>query len=454
LSLARPSAILLTGTLLFVTLPAPGISAPKKRPPGPLLISGATLIDGTGAPPVPGSFVMIQDGKFTEVSTMARRRGMMTLSRNVKVVDASGKWILPGLIDAHVHLDSRQDAKRMVRWGVTAARWMTEDVAESRKRAAKSKGARESPDLFPSAPIFTAPGGWWSSEPRDRHLNRFPKTPEEAREAVRAAGQLGSAEIKIMDDDMDWCRDPLPRLPKIAADVRSALIGEARHLGLRVAVHAPRLGDAREAIRDGATVLAHGVLDEPIDAETVRAIKSGRIYYVATLDIYDFLADPRGFLGRALSDSRIRESLPKKTLALYRSGSYFDTYRERYPNSKFVADHLKTAYDNLRELHNAGAEVALGTDMWAFPGAGMHLELEDFVAAGLGPLEAIRAATLVSARSLGIEGERGSIEIGKRADFLLLENDPLRDVRNTRSIESVYKGGRLAWSRYKTRAGE
>jgi imidazolonepropionase-like amidohydrolase len=449
LNFARPSGILLTAALLIPTFPAAGISVPRKGPPGPLLITGATLIDGTGAPPVPGSFVMIQDGKFTEVSTMERRRGMMTLARTVKVLDGSGKWIVPGFIDAHVHLDSIGDAKRMIRWGVTAARWMAEDVAASRKRALASRRGSQSPDLFPAAPIFTAPGGWWSSQSPDRHLNRFPKSADEAREAVRKAKELGSAEIKIMDDDMGWCRDPLPRLPQIQSDVFSALITEARQLGLRVAVHAPRLKDARDAVRNGATLLAHGVLDEPVDEETVSAMKSGRVFFVPTLDIYDFLANPRTFVERALSDRRIRDSLAKKTLELYRSEAYFDTYRRRYPNSKFVADHLKPAYENVRRLHAAGADVALGTDMWAFPGAGVHLELEDLVSAGLGPIEAIHAATLVSARSLGIESERGSIESGKRADFVLLENDPLNDVRNTRSIDSVYKGGRLAWSRYR-----
>ena len=447
---ARLAAILLFP--VFAAFAAEG--ALPKRKPGPLVITGATLIDGTGAPPVPDSWILIQDGKFTEVSTAQRWRGMMTLARNVKVMDGSGKWILPGFVDAHVHVDSRGDAKRMIRWGVTAARWMAEDVEKSRKRALSSRSSLESPDLFPASPIFTAPGGWWSSQGPDRRLNRFPTTPEEARESVRAAKRLGSAEIKIMDDDMGWCRDPLARLPQIRPDVLAALIAEAGELGLRVAVHAPQLKDAREAARLGATVLAHGILDEPIDAETAALLQARRIFFVPTLDIYDFLADPRAFVERALGDSRIRESLSKQTLALYRSDAYFDTYRKRYPNSKFVADHLRTAYENVGRVRSAGGEVALGTDMWAFPGAGLHLELEDFVGAGFDPVGAIRAATLASAKSLGVDGERGSIESGKRADFVLLENDPLRDIRNTRSIEKVYKGGRLAWSRYKTQVSD
>ncbi|MGH9442938.1 MAG: amidohydrolase family protein [Thermoanaerobaculia bacterium] len=448
MSLARFGAILLAPALAAIAVSSLEGSLPKRKVPSPLLVTGATLIDGTGAPPVADSWVLIQDGRFSEISTVQRRRGMMTLARNVKVVDGSGKWILPGFVDAHVHLDSRSDGKRMIRWGVTAARWMSEDVERSRKGALASRKSLQSPDLFPASPIFTAPGGWWSAEGPDRNLNRFPSSAAEAREAVRTARRLGSSEIKIMDDDMGWCRDPLPRLPQIRPEVFAALIREARQLGLRVAVHAPRLTDARDAVRAGATVLAHGILDEPLDADTARAMTTAGIFYVPTLDIYDFLADPRGFMDRALADARIRESLSKATLKLYRSDAYFATYRERYPNSGFVSTHLKTAYDNVARARAAGVQIALGTDMWAFPGAGVHLELEDLVAAGFAPLEAIRAATLASARSLGIEGERGSIQDGKRADFVLLENDPLRDVRNSRSIERVYKGGRLAWSRY------
>ena len=445
--------LVLSAPLLALALPAVGLSVSRRKPPGPLLVRGATLIDGTGSPPVPASFVLIQDGRFTEVSTVPRRRGTMTLSRNVKVIDGEGKWIVPGFVDAHVHVDSAADEKRMIRWGITAVRWMAEDVAASQKEAAKSRKTGMSPDLFPAAPIFTAPGGWWAGEKPDRNLNRMPQNPDAARAAVRKAKALGTAEIKIMNDDMGWCRDPLPRLSQISPDVFSALVSEARTLGLRVSVHAPRLNDARSAVRAGATVLAHGVLDEPIDEATIAAMKAGGVFYVPTLDIYDFLADPNAFIGRALSDRRIRESLPRKTLDLYSSPAYFETYRRRYPNSSFVADHRKVADDNVARLQAAGVPVALGTDMWAFPGAGVHLELEDLVSAGLSPLDAIHAATLVSARSLGVEGERGSIEPGKRADFVLLENDPVNDVRNTRSIESVYKGGRLAWSRYKTGAG-
>jgi imidazolonepropionase-like amidohydrolase len=410
-----------------------------------IVLTGGTLIDGTGNPPVPDSRIVIRDETFMEVGPASGS----PLPRHSLVVDTTGKWIIPGFVDAHVHVESKADPKTMIRWGVTSARLMAEDVVKARKSAQQSRSLLHSPDFFPAAPIFTVPGGWWSEEPPDRHLDRFPQTPEAARTAVARARELGSSEIKIMDDDMAWCRDPLPRLPRIDPAVFSALVSEARRSGLRVSVHAPEEKDARQAVTAGATLLAHGVLDEQIDPEMTSQMKARGIFYVPTLDIFDFLADPREFVERALADRRISASLPKKTLARYRSEAYLETYARRYPNREFVAAHLRLLYASARSLKEAGVPVALGTDMWAFPGAGVHLELEDFVTAGFSPLEAIRAATLVSAQSLAEESRRGTIEVGRLADFIILENDPLTDIRNTRSIESVYKHGRLAWSRFR-----
>ncbi|HET9793744.1 MAG TPA: amidohydrolase family protein, partial [Thermoanaerobaculia bacterium] len=425
-----------------------------KPKPKAVLITGATLVDGTGAAPVAASWVLVRDGRFADVSTVADRRGRPALPKDVRVIEGAGKWIVPGFVDAHVHVESAADTKAMIRWGVTSARLMAEGARAAAHLGEHSRSRHHTPELFPAAPIFTAKSGWWSEEPPDPDLDRFPADAAAAKTAVFLARSLGSREIKVMDDDMGWCRDPLPKLPKIPAEVRSALIAEARRLGLRVSVHAPDLADASDAVADGATVLAHGIVDAPVTDDLVRRMREAHVFYVPTLDIFDFLADPRAFMARVLSDSRIRESLPKATLVRYASDAYFETYRRRYPNAAFVSRQLPVLSANAAKLKAAGVDVALGTDMWAFPGAGLHIELEDFVRAGWTPLEAIRAATLVSARSLGADADRGTIETGKRADFVILENDPLRDIRNTRSIERVFKAGRVAWSRYKTERAE
>jgi imidazolonepropionase-like amidohydrolase len=360
-----------------------------------------------------------------------------------EVITADGKWIIPGLIDAHVHAESDDGLKTMLNWGVTSVRLMAEDVAAAQKLARESVGRRDIPDVFPAAPIFTARSGWWDQgEPADSSLNRFPSSTEEARRSVRKAKTLGSREIKLMLDDMSWCRDPKPPLPQMKPEVAEALIDEARRQGLRATVHAPRLADAKEAIADGATALAHGVL-APIDAATIAVMKKRPVFYIPTMDIFEFLGDTRAFVDRVLSDPAVTEpsGLPKETIARYRSPEYSDGYRRRYPNFENVKRSLPALRENLRRLHGAGVPIALGTDMWAFPGLGVSIEMDLYVEAGFSPLEALRSATLSSARSLGIERDRGTLAAGKRADFLVLSEDPLRDVRNVRKISEIYKNG-------------
>ncbi|HEY6930523.1 MAG TPA: amidohydrolase family protein [Thermoanaerobaculia bacterium] len=402
---------------------------------------GATLIDGTGGPIRRNALVLVSDGRIVSVGE-ATSEAIAALPKGATVIDVSGKWIIPGLIDAHVHAESDDDLKAMLRWGVTSVRLMAEDVAAAQKLAAESRTRADIPEVFPAAPIFTAKGGWWDQgEPADSHLNRFPATPQESREAVSKAKAMGSREIKLMLDDMAWCRSPRPALPRMAPDIAKALITEAVGQGLRAVVHAPNLGDAKEAISDGATALAHGVL-EPIDANTVAIMKARPVFYIPTMDIFEFLADTRAFMEEVLSDPLAVRGLPRETVTRYRSAAYSQGYRERYPNFASVSKRLPALRENLRRLDEAGVPVALGTDMWAFPGLGVSIEMGCYIRSGISPLEAIRMATRNSARSLGIETDRGTLEPGKRADLLVLDADPLARVENVRAIHAVYKEGR------------
>jgi imidazolonepropionase-like amidohydrolase len=402
---------------------------------------GAALIDGTGSPPIRNSLLVVSDGRIASVG-QATPEALAALPAGTSVLSTEGKWILPGLIDAHVHAESDQDLKTMLRWGVTSVRLMAEDVAAA-QRLARASGARtDIPEVFPAAPIFTAKGGWWDEgQPADSNLNRFPGTPAQARAAVQTAASLGSSEIKLMLDDMAWCRAPKPSLPKLTPEVVGALIAEARASGLRAIVHAPGLADARTAIAAGATALAHGVL-ESIDDQTIAVMKSRPVFYIPTMDIFEFLADTRRFIDRVFADEAVTRRLPEELVRRYRSRAYSDGYRERYPNFDSVARSLPALSENLRRLHAAGVPVALGTDMWAFPGLGVSIEMDLYVQAGLSPLEAIRCATQTAARCLDIDRDRGTLQSGKRADFLILSEDPVRDVKAVRHIAAAYKNGK------------
>lgn len=403
---------------------------------------GATLVDGTGAAPRENALLVVEDGRIRSVGPSGPA-ALAALPVGAEVRDVSGKWIVPGLIDAHVHAESDEDLKRMLRWGVTSVRLMAEDVRIASALAKASSKSDAIPDVFPAVPIFTAPGGWWDQgEPPDASLDRTPSDPESARRAVRTARDVGSREIKLMLDDMGWCRDPAARLPRMKPGVARALLSHAATLGMRSAVHAPNLADARAAIDGGATLLAHGVLDRFDDA-TMGTMKKRPVYYVPTMDVFEFLADTRAFVDGVLADPIVTRpgGLSAETVSRYRSKEYSDGYRRRYPNFDNVRRKLPALRENLRRLHAAGVPVALGTDMWAFPGLGASIELDLFVKAGLSPLEALRAATQTSARSLGIAEDRGTLERGKRADFLVLSGDPIGDVRNVRRIVDVYKRG-------------
>src|SRR5262249_10276936 len=164
---------------------------------------GATLIDGTGAPPIPNSLLVVEGERIVSVG-VATPEAMAKLPSGAQVVAADGKWIVPGLIDAHVHAESDADLRTMLHWGITSVRLMAEDAEASQKLAAASRTRPDVPEVFPAAPIFTVRGGWWDQgQPPDRNLNRFPSTPEEARGSVRSARALGSREIKVMLDDME-----------------------------------------------------------------------------------------------------------------------------------------------------------------------------------------------------------------------------------------------------------
>jgi imidazolonepropionase-like amidohydrolase len=403
---------------------------------------GATLIDGTGAPPVPNSLLVVSGEKIVSAGR-ATPEAVAALPPGTRVVDLAGKWVMPGLVDAHVHADSDADLQTMLHWGITTVRLMEEDTAKAVDISARSHTRSDVPDVLAAAPIFTTKGGWWDQgQPPDRNLNRFPATPDEARAAVRKARALGTREIKVMLDDMAWCRAPKTPLPKVSRPVLEALLGEAQDLGILAIVHAPNLDDAKAALFAGATGLAHGILD-PLDEQTLDFLRHKHVAYVPTMDIFEFLADPRRDLDRVLGapGSEVDRWLAPATVARLRSREYSDQYRTGYPNMEYVERHLPALRENVRKLEAAGALIGLGTDMWAYPGLSVSVEMDLYVRAGLTPMEAIQAATRGAARSM-VSHDRGTLEPERRADLLVLDADPLQDVRNVRRIAEIWKAGR------------
>ncbi len=439
----------------------------------PLVIEGATLIDGNIKPPVKNSVIVIQGTKISVVG----KKGKVKIPTDAVKIDARGKYIIPGLIDAHIHYDSPRDLIQLLAWGVTSANCMFESTDDALNMQNQTSGdSVHAPQIYATAPIFSTEHGWWWGEgfPNDSSVNRFPSTPAEAKEQIRKVKAKGIQRIKLMYDNMDWCRDPLPPFSQMQQNVMNALIREARAQGMFTEVHAPKLRDAVQAIDAGVSAFAHGILDHELDEFFMQAIEGKKVFYVPTMCLYEFLADVSGFMQHALADERFRSALPDEQRIRYSSPEYYNRYRERYPNITFVKEHLEILRQNMTKIMEGEVEqeyfeqnitpeqikktekerekeerehpreqtnVALGTDMWAFPGIGAHLELEYMSGTGIQPLEVLSAATRVGAKFLGRESVIGTVEAGKQADLLILDSNPLKDIRNTRSIRTIIKHG-------------
>jgi imidazolonepropionase-like amidohydrolase len=418
------------------------MSALSARSQSPLVIDGATLIDGSGGPPLPNSVIVIRGRHIAA----AGGKGQVAVPDGARVIDGSGKFVIPGLIDCHIHYDGPRDLLQLISWGVTSANCMFESTDQALEMERLTSGDTvHAPRIYGTAPIFTAVHGWWWGEgfPLDSSINRFPGGPDEAPDLVTKAKAKGIKRIKLMYDDMGWCRDPLPKLTRMREDIMRALVAAARNSDLVSEVHAPILNDALLAIDAGVSALAHGILDAPFDSGSVAKITRDGLYYMPTFCVFEFLADVEGFMKGALSETRFRDALPEATLRRYTGDEYFDHYRKTYPNIQFVQSHLPVLRDNMKRLAEHHANVVMGTDMWAFPGIGAHLELEYMVRAGMTPMQAIVSATSLGAKFLGEAGTKGTIEAGKEADLLILDYNPLDDIRNTRSIRQIIKQGVL-----------
>jgi imidazolonepropionase-like amidohydrolase len=405
------------------------------------VLEGARIFDGVQNRILEEKVIVVDGGLITGIG----RKNEVIIPSNAKRINVTGKFIMPGLIDAHAHYESPRDLLQMLAWGVTSVNCMFESTSQALEMEQRTASATDkSPQIYAMAPIFTAKGGWWDEGfPTDSAINRFPSTPEEAREQIRKVKATGIKRVKLMYDSMRWCRDSLPPLKKMDPGVMKALLDEAKKQKLFTAVHAPVLSDAHEVLNAGAASFAHGIIDEYLDPTFVERMQYLNVFYTPTFCLYEFLADVEGFMKHALSDKRFRSALPSAMLKRYSSKEYFDQYRKRYPNIEFVKSHLSVLRNSVSTLLSNYSPFAMGTDMWALPGIGAHLELEYLVKAGMNTHQALACATYGGSDFLGASKKIGTIETGKQADLLVLDANPLEDIRNTRSIRTIIKHGKM-----------
>ncbi len=414
-----------------------------------VVLEGARLIDGTGKPPRDNAALVIEGDRITAVGTA----GKLRYPKGARVVDVHGRTIIPGLISAHSHVGlvagtaNRADAYtreavesalvRYEQFGVTTivSLGLNRDLVFEVRDQQRQGGV-------PGASLFTAGRGIGVAsgtppQPVAPDQSYRPTTVEQARAAVREMAGHKVDIVKI------WVDDNFGKFTKMPPDMYKAVIAECHKYGLRVASHVFYLADAKALVAAGVDVLAHSIRDLPVDADLVRALKSRGVFYIPTLNVdesFFLLAEQP----EVMADDFFANAVSPELVQMFRGKEYRDKVQAN-PNVPKAKAALAVAMLNLKTLHDAGVQVAFGTDSGALPeripGWGEHHELELMVRAGLSPMDAIVAATQKSAGVIKAR-DRGTLEAGKRADLLVLAADPTADIRNTRQLVSVWHGGR------------
>lgn len=404
----------------------PKPAAPAAPPAPPVALTGARVIDGTGATPLERATVVITDGRISAVGPEATVRVPAGVTR----IDMSGRTIMPGLINAHGHLDSGDEAvplyDRIVqqlrvyaRYGVTTVVTLGDDGKESVKvRDENDRGDLDRARLYVSGPAVVG------------------KTVEEARKGIDAAADM---KVNVIKTRMNGnANDMTP-------EVYTALIDQAHKRGLRVAAHLYYLQEAKGLVNAGLDVIAHSIRDQDVDAAFIAELERRNVGYIPTLTrdlsvfVYEttpaFFTDPF-FLRAESAYRRQMDQLKDPALQL-------KTRQSR--QAQAIKKALEQANRNLKLLADGGVAIAMGTDSGALVGRWQgyfeHVELEMMVKAGMTPMQVLVAATGGAANVMK-RNEAGTIQTGRRADLLVLNANPLTDIRNTREIHSVWIGGR------------
>lgn len=343
------------------------------------------------------------------------------------VVDGTGKTLLPGFIDAHTH--SYGDAlEQALAFGVTTSLDMFTEPAEAAARRAEQRAGNVASraDLFSAGVLVTAPGGHGSE-----YGIPIPtiSVPESAQAFVDVLVKQGSDWVKIVIDDGS-AYGPR-RIPTLNAATVRALVRAAHARGKLAVAHVGTLADAHVAIDAGVDGLVHLFTDRAPEADFGRYVARHHAFVIPTLTVLSSVVGLPG--GAALAKDPL--------IAPYVSAASGATLLATFP-FKGSRD-LSSAELAVRQLKAAGVSLLAGTDA-PNPGTGhgssLHQELANLVHAGLTPLEALTAATATPARMFRL-ADRGRIEAGRRADLVLVDGDPTRDIAATRALVGIWKGG-------------
>jgi imidazolonepropionase-like amidohydrolase len=272
-----------------------------------------------------------------------------------------------------------------------------------------------------------------------------PQTEEAARSAVVGLYERGYRQIKIIQDDSRLWAGEQRTSPQLTPPIFNGLVDEAKGLGMRVYVHSTQLEVTRAAVLAGIDAFMHGTMDAQVDSSLFERMAAEGIAWTPTHVVLLQFGDYRRYARRVLADERLRASLSATELSAHQRDAIANS-PIRHEAFSVLTEHLDqyiaAVSANTRRAQEAGVVVAIGSDGGP-AGTGGHLEMELLYEGGLSPEQVIVAATSGGARALGLQDQLGTLDPGMFADLLVLTANPLADVRNTRQIEWVLKGGVL-----------
>ena len=417
------------GTLLFVSEGGLRLRFPDDReqklgwplsytPPvaQPVLIRNVRIIDGTGGPVTGPRDILIERGRIKLIGVAG------SISPGAaRVIDAAGRFVIPGLMDVHAHMFSADLLPGFVYFGVTALRDQGSSMA-ALIAYAESMAA----GILPGPRIGYGGFQFYSDWPFDEEQWRGiePEAdPDHIRRSITLAQAFGAQHIKTRTFRR-W-------------DINARMISEAHRLGMRATGHCshllPLVAAGMDAKEHFGSCQSRG--NTHMYDDLVQLFRAAEIAVVPTITYFDFAVRLNQRPALLDDDEELKPFVPARE-------SFSWMINLSAEARKDWAQDVQHAREATMKLRRAGITIGTGTDIWQIP-IGVHMELEQLVAAGLTPAQAIHAATGGAARILGAEKDLGTIEVGKWADLVLLDANPLADIRNTRKIWRVMQYGRL-----------
>jgi imidazolonepropionase-like amidohydrolase len=388
----------------------------QRTPPiasGSYAMVGATIVDGTGQPPIRDGVILVRDGRIAEIG----RRASVVVPRNVRSIAVDGKTIIPGLWDMHTHVTQVEWAPVYLGAGVTTVRDMGNEfefLVPLRDAIASTRAV---------GPRIVAAGLIDGGGPNAFGVY-YAASPEEARQAVAKYHDAGFQQIKIYS--------------LVTPPIVEAICAEAHRLGMTVTGHVPTGMTIEQAAAAGMDHIAHlGIRGEAGSAEvnaTIAFLKAHHTVIDPTQSWNELLGHAVGAPIAAFQPGVLKIPAPLNRVFSNAGAAGIDAATAR--------SRVERGLRIVKALHDAGVPIVAGTDE-GIPGHSVHREIELYVEAGLTPMEALQAATIVSARAMKLDGELGTIERGKRADLAVLDANPLDAIRNIRRVRWTISDGRV-----------